>query len=96
MVSGGLPRAVWDRIVVPRSSSRTSGLVPKRRLSSTNVGARPVGPPKSRVPAGPWRKVPMPIVAGAGTVVYFFSGRTTVVSVLPSLISRTEPASSSI
>ena len=76
----------------------TSGLAPVRRLSRTKTGAAvgaAVELPKSTAPVGPSRKVSMPIVSGAGAVMYFFSGTTTVVSVLPSLVSRTAPASRS-
>ena len=73
----------------------TSGLVPASRFSSTNIGEPAVGPPKRTAPIGPSRKVSMPIDSGAGAVVYFFSGSTTVVIVLPSLVSRTAPASRS-
>ena len=88
--------AVWS--VPPIWSSMTSGLAPVSRLSSTNIGeavGAAVCPPKSTAPVGPSRKVSMLIVSGAGAVMYFFSGSTTVVIVLPSLVSRTAPASRS-
>ena len=61
---------------------------PVSRFSSTDIGAA-VGPPKRIAPIGPSRNVSRPIVSGAGAVVYFFRGSTTVVKVLPSLVSRT-------
>ncbi len=91
------PASAWWS-VPPIWSSITSGLAPVSRLSRTKIGAAvgaAVELPKSTAPVGPSRKVSMPIVSGAGAVMYFFSGTTTVVSVLPSLVSRTAPASRS-
>ena len=56
----------------------------------------PEGPPKRIAPVGPWRKLSKLISLGAGSVVYFLRGATLVVSVLPSLITWTGPASKSI
>ena len=55
----------------------------------------PDGPPNSTAPIGPSRKVSTLSFSGAAAAVNFLSGTMAVVIVLPSLMSRTGPASRS-